>query len=103
MPFSRTPSWRRASARSSRTCPMSTLRNDFRFTLVKHATPFYRRKSMKRFDSYRNSFPNARLPRSKSGVLEVALHANGGTLVFNGYTHEQFVELFHAIGSDADN
>ena len=24
-------------------------------------------------------------------------------LVFNGYTHEQFVDLFHAVGSDADN
>src|ERR1700744_3029770 len=58
---------------------------------------------MTRFDAYRDGFPNARLTRSKSGVLEVALHANGGTLVFNGYTHEQFVELFHAIGSDADN
>src|SRR5467141_1358195 len=58
---------------------------------------------MNRFDGYRDSFPNARLTRSKSGVLEVALHTDGGTLVFNGHTHEQFVDLFHAIGSDADN
>ena len=58
---------------------------------------------MSRFDTYRDSFPNARLTRSKTGVLEVALHTNGGTLVFNGYTHEQFVDLFHAIGSDRDN
>jgi enoyl-CoA hydratase/carnithine racemase len=58
---------------------------------------------MDRFDAYRESFPNARLTRSKTGVLEVALHSNGSTLVFNGYTHEQFVELFHAIGSDPDN
>src|SRR6202163_3484627 len=58
---------------------------------------------MIRFDDYRGSFPNARLTRSKSGVLEVALHTDGGVLVFNGYTHEQFVDLFHAIGSDADN
>jgi enoyl-CoA hydratase/carnithine racemase len=58
---------------------------------------------MSRFDTYRNSFPNARLTRSKTGVLEVALHTNGGTLVFNGHTHEQFVDLFHAIGSDPDN
>ena len=50
---------------------------------------------MSRFDAYRNSFPNARLTRSKSGVLEVAFHTDGGTLVFNGYTHEQFVDLFH--------
>jgi enoyl-CoA hydratase/carnithine racemase len=58
---------------------------------------------MSRFDAYRDGFPNARLNRSKSGVLEVALHSDGGTLVFNGHTHEQFVDLFHAIGSDPDN
>src|ERR1700723_2891334 len=58
---------------------------------------------MSRFDTYRDSFPNARLARSKTGVLEVALHTDGGTLVFNGHTHEQFVDLFHAIGSDRDN
>ena len=58
---------------------------------------------MSRFDTYRQSFANARLARSKTGVLEVALHTDGGTLVFNGHTHEQFVDLFHAIGSDPDN
>jgi enoyl-CoA hydratase/carnithine racemase len=58
---------------------------------------------MRRFDTYRESFPNARLTRSKSGVLEVALHTGGGTLIFDGHTHEQFVDLFHAIGSDPDN
>jgi enoyl-CoA hydratase/carnithine racemase len=58
---------------------------------------------MHRFDDYRESFPNARLTRSKTGVLEVSLHTDGGTLVFNGHTHEQFVDLFHAIGSDPDN
>jgi enoyl-CoA hydratase/carnithine racemase len=58
---------------------------------------------MSRFHAYSNSFPNARLTRSKTGVLEVAFHSDGGTLVFNGHTHEQFVDLFHAIGSDRDN
>jgi enoyl-CoA hydratase/carnithine racemase len=58
---------------------------------------------MSRFDAYHDSFPNARLSRSPTGVLEVALHTDGSTLVFNGHTHEQFVELFHAIGSDRDN
>jgi enoyl-CoA hydratase/carnithine racemase len=58
---------------------------------------------MTRFASYRESFPNARLTRSNSGVLEVTLHTDGGTLVFNGHTHEQFVELFHAVGSDSEN
>src|SRR6201998_219375 len=58
---------------------------------------------MSRFDAYCASFPNVRLTRSKTGVLEVSLHTDGGTLVFNGHTHEQFVDLFHAIGSDPDN
>jgi enoyl-CoA hydratase/carnithine racemase len=58
---------------------------------------------MLRFDDYRDSFSNARLSRSKSGVLEVALHTDGGPVVFNGYTHEQYVDLFHAVGSDPDN
>src|ERR1700676_2996883 len=58
---------------------------------------------MSHFDAYRDSFPNARLTRSKTGVLEVALHTNGGTLAFNGHTHEQFVDLFHAVASDRDN
>jgi enoyl-CoA hydratase/carnithine racemase len=56
-----------------------------------------------RFDAYCESFPNALLTRSGMGVLEVALHTDGGTLVFDGHTHEQFVDLFHAIGSDSDN
>ena len=58
---------------------------------------------MSRFDTYRDSFPNARLTRSKTGVLEVVLHTDGGTLVFNGHTHEQFIDLFHAVASDPDN
>src|SRR5580693_9118260 len=58
---------------------------------------------MRSFEAYRESFPNARLTRSKTGVLEVALHTDGGTLVFDGHTHEQFADLFRAIGSDPDN
>ncbi|KGD86213.1 crotonase [Rhizobium sp. YS-1r] len=59
--------------------------------------------TMPNFDNYRYAFPNARLTRSANGVLEVALHTDGGKLVFNGHTHEQFVDLFHQIGSDPDN
>ena len=55
------------------------------------------------FDAYKEAFPHARLTRSQWGVLEVVLHTNGGTLVFNGYVHEEFVELFHQIGQDAGN
>lgn len=58
---------------------------------------------MAQFEIYRNAFPNARLIRKPNGVLEVTLHTDGGKLVFNGHTHEQFVDLFHAIGEDRDN
>jgi enoyl-CoA hydratase/carnithine racemase len=58
---------------------------------------------MTSFDVYRDAFPNARLTRKPNGVLEVRLHTAGGKLVFNGHTHEQFVDLFHAIGEDREN
>jgi enoyl-CoA hydratase/carnithine racemase len=58
---------------------------------------------MTNFDVYRDAFPNARLTRKPNGVLEVRLHTAGGKLVFNGHTHEQFVDLFHAIGEDREN
>src|SRR5262249_61787373 len=43
------------------------------------------------------------------GVLRFRLMMKRGpwmrpqALVFNGHTHEQFIALFHAIGSDPDN
>ncbi len=55
------------------------------------------------FETYMNSFPHARLTRSATGVLEIVLHTDGDTLVFNGHTHTEFVELFHQIGQDAEN
>lgn len=61
------------------------------------------REAVGGFDTYRDAFPHAALTRSSEGVLEVVLHTDGGTLLFNGYVHEEFVELFHRIGQDADN
>jgi len=58
---------------------------------------------MASFESYRGAFPHARLTRSADGVLEVVLHTGGGTLVFDGHTHEEFVDLFHQIGQDAES
>jgi enoyl-CoA hydratase/carnithine racemase len=58
---------------------------------------------MAKFDTYRERFPNANLTREPNGVLEVTLHTKGGKLIFNGHTHEQFVDLFHVIGEDGDN
>lgn len=58
---------------------------------------------MSSFDNYRDAFPNARLDRKPNGVLDLTLHTEGGKLVFDGHTHEQFVELFHAVGEDREN
>jgi enoyl-CoA hydratase/carnithine racemase len=56
-----------------------------------------------KFDRYKAVFPHAKLTRSPDGVLEVVLHTDSDTLVFDGHAHEEFVELFHQIGQDADN
>jgi hypothetical protein len=55
------------------------------------------------FNTYKDAFPHARLGRSPEGALEMVLHTNGNTLVFNGYTHAEFVDLFHQISRDAEN
>ncbi len=58
---------------------------------------------MSDFNKYKDSFPHAKLTRSPDGVMEVILHTDGDTLVFNGYVHEEFVDLFHHIADDAEN
>jgi enoyl-CoA hydratase/carnithine racemase len=58
---------------------------------------------MANFDSYKNTRPHAKLIRSSNGLLEVVLHTTGDTLIFNGYTNEEFVDLFHQISQDAEN
>jgi enoyl-CoA hydratase/carnithine racemase len=55
------------------------------------------------FKTYQNAFPHARLTRQANGVLEVVFHTDGAKLIFNGHTHEEFVELFHQIGEDSAN
>ena len=58
---------------------------------------------MTKLDSYKHVFPHAKLTRSAEGILEVVLHTDGDTLVFDGHAHEEFVDLFHQIGQDVDN
>jgi enoyl-CoA hydratase/carnithine racemase len=60
-------------------------------------------RAMTDLNTYKDAFPHAKLNRSPGGVLEVALHTNGDTLIFNGYTHEEFVNLFHQISQDRGN
>jgi hypothetical protein len=47
-------------------------------------------QDMTKLDSYKHVFPHAKLTRSAEGILEVVLHTDGDTLVFNGHTHEGF-------------
>jgi enoyl-CoA hydratase/carnithine racemase len=58
---------------------------------------------MSQLSQYASKYANAKLTRSQAGVLEVTFHTDGGKLVFNGHTHEQFTDLFHQIGEDSDN
>ncbi len=58
---------------------------------------------MTNFNGYKDAFLHAKLARSPEGVLEVVLHTKGGSLIFNGETHEEFVDLFHHINEDAEN
>ncbi len=39
----------------------------------------------------------------ESGVLEITLHTNGQSLIFNGHTHEELVQAFYDVGNDRDN
>ena len=54
------------------------------------------------FESYRDRYENVRMMR-EDGILEVALHTQGGPLAFNGYVHEALVHAFRDIGDDPDN
>src|SRR5712672_531744 len=63
----------------------------------------WRTPAMAKLDTYKDIFPHAKLARSPDGVLDVVLRTNGETLVFDGHTHEEFMDLFHRIGQDADN
>ena len=58
---------------------------------------------MSKFEDYRDRFPNAVLSRKENGVLTIRLHTKNDKLVFDGHAHEQFVDLFHAVGEDRDN
>lgn len=53
-------------------------------------------------EDYSGSFDCARLSRS-DGVLEVALHTDGGPLIWAAGPHRELAELFAAIAADPDN
>ena len=57
---------------------------------------------MAQLESYQMSYPHVAF-RREGGILEVRLHSDGGSLVFDGYVHEELVDAFHSVGDDRDN
>lgn len=53
--------------------------------------------------AYFTGFANLRMQRDEAGVLEVAMHTDGGPIRWNGETHRDFVDAFYAIGRDRRN
>ena len=58
---------------------------------------------MRRLEDYATSYQNARLTRDDKGVLEVALHTDGGPLVWSESAHRELPLLFADISNDAQN
>jgi enoyl-CoA hydratase/carnithine racemase len=51
---------------------------------------------------YRNSFKHVEFAR-EDGILEITLHTDGGSLIFTGHTHTEFVDAFYEVGNDPEN
>ena len=58
---------------------------------------------MAQFSDYQHGWQHCKLSRSEAGVLEIALHSDGGPLWWGGAPHRELPELFAAIASDRDN
>ena len=54
------------------------------------------------FKDYSARYKNVTMKR-ENGILEVALHTDGGPLVFDGYVHEDLLDAFRDIGDDREN
>ena len=53
-------------------------------------------------DDYENKYESFRMER-RDGVLEVALHTNGGPMVFSKTVHDELGYAFADIGADREN
>ena len=54
------------------------------------------------YNDYSTRYKNVKMKR-ENGILEVALHTDGGPLVFDGYVHEDLAGAFRDIGDDREN
>lgn len=57
---------------------------------------------MTTFDSYRDSFECVRLERV-DGILEIALHTNGGPFEWGAGAHRELPHVFRCAGDDIEN
>lgn len=57
---------------------------------------------MTRLADYADKYPNIRFQR-EDGVLQVTLHTDGGSLVFNDPVHHDLGPAFHDLGADPEN
>lgn len=53
--------------------------------------------------AYFTRFPNLKLVRDSSGVLEVTMHSKGRPLVWDAQAHRDLADAFYAIARDAAN
>lgn len=58
---------------------------------------------MRDLDDYSAHYENASLSRDSQGILEVALHTDGGPLVWSESAHRELGYLFADIAADAQN
>ena len=52
---------------------------------------------------YFTAFKNLEFTRTRSGVLTVRFHTDGGPATFTGQLHTDFPRALHEIGGDRDN
>ncbi len=57
---------------------------------------------MRSFDEYRESYPHVRM-RREDGILELALHSDGGSLHWGSGPHTELGYCFADVGADPEN
>ena len=57
---------------------------------------------MAAFAEYSRAFDRIRF-RREHGILEIALHTDGGPFVFDEKTHHELGDAFQAVGGDSEN
>jgi len=56
-----------------------------------------------RLDAYKDKYENIKFERGPSGILEMTLTTNGGSLVWSALAHEELGYAFADVANDRDN